>query len=96
MYICKYFILMLHVFAMVFKCFSDVFASVSEVCFKCFIYLFCTLQLLYLDVSKVDPVLHMGCVWEAAGGADDVRGGVGNVRGSAGPLLVCSLASMTH
>jgi hypothetical protein len=26
-------------FAMVFKCFSGVFASVSDACFKCFIYL---------------------------------------------------------
>jgi len=32
------------------------------------------LQLLYLDVSKVDRVLHMGFAWEAAGDVDDVRG----------------------
>jgi hypothetical protein len=42
-------------------------------------------QLLHLDVSKVDQVLHMGFAWEAAGGAE-------NVRGSARPLLVRSLA----
>ena len=42
------------------------------------------LQLLHLDVSKVDRVLHMGYAWEATSGADDVRGGVG-------PLLVRSL-----
>jgi hypothetical protein len=30
---------------------------------------FCILQLLYMNVSKVDQMLHMGCMWEAAGGA---------------------------
>ena len=38
-YVCKCFIMMLYMFAMVFKCFSGVFASVSDACFKCFIYL---------------------------------------------------------
>ena len=38
------------------------------------------LQLLHLDVSKVDRVLHMGWAWEAAGGADDIWGGVGDIR----------------
>jgi hypothetical protein len=38
------------------------------------------LQLLHLDVSKIDRVLHMGCAWKAVGGVDDVRGGVGDVR----------------
>ena len=49
------------------------------------------LQLLHLDVSKVDRVLHMRCVWEAADGADDVwggMGGMGDVQGGTGPLLV--------
>jgi hypothetical protein len=41
------------------------------------------LQQLYLNVSKVDQVLHIRCAWEAAGGTDDVWGGVGDVRGSA-------------
>jgi hypothetical protein len=36
--------------------FSLVFASVSYACFKCFI--------CFLYVSKVDRVLHMGCVSE--------------------------------
>jgi hypothetical protein len=45
------------------------------------------LQLSHLDVSKVDQVLHMGCVWKAVGG-------VSNVQGGAGPLLVHSLASL--
>jgi hypothetical protein len=65
-YICKHFILTLHMFAMVFKCFWDVFASVSDACFKCFICFF-MLQLLHMDISKVAQVLHMGCAWEAAG-----------------------------
>jgi hypothetical protein len=51
---CKCFIWMLHMFAMIFICFLDVFASVSDTCFKCFICLFFfMLQLLYLDVSNV-------------------------------------------
>ena len=57
---------------------------------------FCMLQLLHLNVLKVDQVLHMRCAWEAAGGADDIRGGMGNVRSDAGPLLVRSPASPTH
>ena len=34
---CKCFIWILHIFTMIFKCFSYVFASVSKACFKCFI-----------------------------------------------------------
>jgi hypothetical protein len=34
------------------------------------------LQLLHFDVSKIDRVLHMGCTWEEADDADDVRGSV--------------------
>jgi hypothetical protein len=49
---------------------------------------FFMLQLLHLYVSKVDRVLHIGCVWEVASSVGDVRGGVG-------PLLVCLLASLT-
>jgi hypothetical protein len=59
--------------------FSGVFASVSDICFMCFVYLLCMLQLLHLNVSKVDWGLPMGCVWEAADGAGDVRGRVGDV-----------------
>jgi hypothetical protein len=36
---CRCFICILHVFAMVFKLLSCIFASVSETCFKCYIYL---------------------------------------------------------
>jgi hypothetical protein len=56
-------------FSNVFQAFSQVFQTiVSSVSFV----FFCMLQLLYLDVSKVDRVLHMRCMWEAAGGAGDV------------------------
>jgi hypothetical protein len=55
-------------FAMVFKSFLGVFTSVLDACFKCFICLFfCMLQLLHLDVSKVDHVLHIECPWKADG-----------------------------
>jgi hypothetical protein len=47
---------MLHMVAMVFKYFSGVFASVSDM-FHLFL---CMLQLFYLDVSKADRVLHIG------------------------------------
>ena len=46
-YVCKRLIWMLHMFAMVFKCFSGVFASVSDACFKYFICL-----LLYVATVK--------------------------------------------
>jgi hypothetical protein len=42
---------------------------------------FYMLQLLHVDVSNVDRVLHMGCAWEAASDVDDVRGGMDDVRG---------------
>jgi hypothetical protein len=80
-----------------FQMFSDVFASVSDACFKCCIYLLVYVAtLLHLDVLKVDRVLHMGCAWEAVGGADDVRGSMGDVRGSTGPLRVHSIVISTR
>jgi hypothetical protein len=42
-----------------FKCFSGVFASVSDAYFKCYIVLRRMLQLLHLDVSKLDRLLHL-------------------------------------
>jgi hypothetical protein len=51
----KCFILMLHIFAIVFKC----FVCVSDVCCKCFNYLEHMLQAFYLDVAKKILVLHM-------------------------------------
>jgi hypothetical protein len=41
------------------------------------------LQVLYLDVSKVDRMLHMGCAWEAKGGASSPR--AGDVRAAWAP-----------
>jgi hypothetical protein len=46
---CKYFIWMLHMFAMVFKCFFSVFAIVSHSCLKCFI---CLQTYVTIVVSK--------------------------------------------
>jgi hypothetical protein len=97
-YVClQLFYWMLNMFTMIFKCFSGVFTSVSYAYFKCFIciYLLFMLQLLHLNVSKVDQVLQMECTWEAVGGADDVQGRVGDVQGGGGPLPVRSLASPT-
>jgi hypothetical protein len=86
-YVCECFIWMLDMFTMVFKYFSGIFTSVSFM-------FFCILQLLYLDISKVDRV-HIECVWEAAVGTNDVGGDVGDVQSGAGPLLVCSLVRPT-
>jgi len=35
------------------------------------------LQVLHLDVSKIDPVLHIRYVWEAGGGVSAVRATLG-------------------
>jgi hypothetical protein len=60
-------------FAMVFK-FFQAFLQVFQTLVSSVLFIFfCMLQLLHLNVSKIDWVLHMGCVWEAAGDADDVR-----------------------
>jgi hypothetical protein len=48
-------------FAMIFKCFFDVFASVSDAYFKCFIYLLLYVGTVAFGCFKVDRVLHMGC-----------------------------------
>ena len=82
-------------FVMVFTCVLGVVASVSDTYFKCFICLFCILQMLYRNVLKVDRVLHMGYAWEPAGYANGVQGSVGDVWSGAGPLLMRSLASPT-
>ena len=63
------------------KCFKHFVLSVSSI-------FFCMLQLLHLDISKVDRVLHNGCAWKAAGG-------VGDIQSDAGPLLVRFLTSPT-
>ena len=78
-YVASVFIWMLHMFhayvasilsgccvcvAMVFKCFSRVFASVSDAHSSVSSVFFCMLQVLDLDISKVYRVLHMKCAWE--------------------------------
>jgi hypothetical protein len=80
-------------FSKIFQAFSQVFhAFVPSVSFV----FFCMLQLLHLEISKVDRLLHMGCAWKVTDGAGDIRGGVGDVRSGMGPLLVRSLASRTR
>jgi hypothetical protein len=64
--------------------------------FQVFHLSFCMLQLLHLDVSKVDRVLHMGCVWEVVGGTDDVRGGAGDAHGDVGSTACALEASATR
>jgi hypothetical protein len=60
--------------AMVFKCFSGIFASISHSYFKCFIYLLLYIAtIVHLDVLKEDRVLHIGYAWEVASDADNVR-----------------------
>jgi hypothetical protein len=46
-------------FAMAFHVFSGVFVSVSDAYFKCFICLQTYIANVYVDVLKVDRVLHM-------------------------------------
>jgi hypothetical protein len=66
---------MLHMFAMIFKCFqmlSQVFQMLISSASS-----FCMLQQLHLNVSKVDRVLYIECVWKTAGNVGDVRGCTG-------------------
>jgi len=80
---------LLHMFVMVFKCFSGVFASVSDACFKCFIYFLLyvatVVSVCFKSRSDVAHVIRMGST-----------GGMNDVRGSAGPVRVRSLASPTR
>jgi len=81
---------MLYMFTMAFKCFSGIFCKCFQTHILSVSYVFFyMLQLLHLNVLKIDRVLHMGCAWKVAGGAGDVRGGTG-------PLLGRSLASATR
>ena len=66
-------------FSNVFRCFCKCFRRMLQVFH---LSSFCMLQLLHMDVSKVDRLLHIRCAWEAIG--------------DAGPLLGHSLASPTH
>jgi hypothetical protein len=93
----RYFIWTLHMFAVGFKCFSDVFAFVFIHLFQVFhLSSFAWCNYCIWMFQKWIGVLHMRCAWEATGGARDIRGGVGDVRGDTGPLRVHSLVSPTH
>jgi hypothetical protein len=104
-WICICFTHMLQVFYLVvayvcngFQVFFSVFASVSDVYFKCFICLVLYDASVVLDISKVDWVLHIGSAWEAGGGANGSRvrfGGTGDVHSGERLLLGHSLASPT-
>ena len=63
---------MFHVFAMVSSVFRR-FRKCFRRLFQVFHVFFCLLQLLHLDVSKINQVLHVGCTWEAVDGVGDVR-----------------------
>jgi hypothetical protein len=80
-------------FSNVFQAFSQVFQTLVSSILSFFFYM---LQLLHVNVSNVDQVLHMGRVWEAASDVDDVRGGMDDVRGGTRQLLVRSFASSTR
>jgi hypothetical protein len=81
---------------MVLKCFSGVFATVLDVCFKCFICLLfvcCTVaSRCFKNKSSVAHGMHVGSERRCG----DFWGGVGDVRGCVGPLLVRSLTSPTR
>jgi hypothetical protein len=80
-----------------FQMFSQVFqtlvSSVSSV-------FFCMLQLLHLDISKVDWFvahgMRVGSDWRRRGDMVDIQSSAGNVWGGAGRLLVRSLVNPTH
>jgi hypothetical protein len=57
-YVCNGF----QLFLVVLQVYQMHISSVSSV-------FFCILQVLRLDILKVDQVLHMGCTWEEGGGA---------------------------
>jgi hypothetical protein len=69
---------MLRMFAMIFKCFKvflQVFQMHVSSVLSVFFYI---LQVLYLDVLKINRVLHIGCAWEVGGGASGTRAGARN------------------
>jgi hypothetical protein len=70
---------MLLMFVMFLNVFQPFLQVVQTLVLSVLSIFFSMLQLLHLDVSKVDRVLYMRCAWKAAGGANDVRGGVANL-----------------
>ena len=80
-------------FSNVFQSFSQVFQTfVSSVSSVFFLYVATVASGCFKSRSGVVHGMHVGSGWRRGRRS----GGVGHVRGGAGPLLVRSLASMTH
>jgi hypothetical protein len=82
-------------FAMIFKYFLGVFASRDM--FQVFHPSFLYVEVLHLNVSKVDRSITHGMRVTSGRGRErsPARVGVGDVQGGVGPLLGCSLTSLT-
>ena len=93
--------------AYVLQWFWGVFASVSDVCCKCFSCFGRMLQVFHLNVAKIEQVLHMlQCVWKSGGDTIGTRvrsGGMGprgrvkhrRGQGNAGAGVKCRRARET-
>jgi hypothetical protein len=77
-------------FAMVFRCFCKCFRCMFQVFYLSYLYV----ATIVSGCFKSRSGLHMGCEWEAASGAGDVRGDAGSARALACKpnALWCSLA----
>jgi hypothetical protein len=73
-------------FQMFFKHFSQVFHTLVS----------CAFFMLHLDVSKVDRVLYMGCVWKRLEARTTFGAAWATSGGSVAPLLMRLLTSPTH
>jgi hypothetical protein len=73
-----------------FQMFLDVFVNVLDACLSV-PFFFCKWQLLHLNVSKIDRMMHIECAYKVASNVNDVS--VGDVRDNTGPLLWRSLAN---
>jgi hypothetical protein len=71
---CKCFIWILHRLAMIFKCLSDIFGSVSDACSKCFIYLLLYVTTVASTCFKSRSGVAHGMRMEAAGSVGDFWG----------------------
>jgi hypothetical protein len=70
-------------FSSVFRCFCKCFRRMFH------LFSFYTLQVLHLDISKVDRVLHMRCMWETGGGVSFP------VRAARAPARACETQAPT-
>ena len=70
----------------VFQVFSAIFASVLEVCFKCFICLLLYVATVTSGCLKIDRVCAQGMSVGSGWWRGDVQGGMGNVWGGAGDV----------